>query len=149
MLNELVTDVFGVLSADATLLASGINPQTGAGRSVRVVGQGAQADALPIVRVTLTDSQLLEPEAIPHDYSTQPTAERVMLLVNVFSDFEPETRKIADRVKYLLRHKQVNVSGAVGFTWLDSATFYTDNVSFPDRVLRVCAIRVRCTLEAQ
>jgi hypothetical protein len=147
MLNEIVTDVYGALSEDATLLSSGINPQTGASRSVRVVGQAAQADPLPFVRVTLTDSALLEPDAVPHDYDTQPTAERVMLLVNVFSDFEPEVRKIAHRVQELLRHRQVVTAGYRGFTWLDSCVFYTDNQSDPDRVLRVSAIRVRATME--
>lgn len=147
MLNEVVAVVYGVLNGDTTLLNSGINPATGAARSVRVVGQGRQGDDLPLVRVTLDSAGLLEPDAIPHDDTTQPTAERVMLLVNVFSDFEPETRKIVDRAKTLLRHYPFETGAIKGYTWLDSATFYTDDTTFPDRVVRSAALRIRCTVE--
>lgn len=147
MLNELIANVYSALSGDATLLASGINPASGASRTVTVVGQGKQSDVLPLVRITLTDSALLEPDAIPHDFSTQPEAERVMLLVNVFSDYEPECRAVAHRVHELLRHRQITTTNFTGFTWADSSTFYADGVSFPDRIVRVCALRVSCRME--
>lgn len=147
MLNELIAAIYSLLSGDATLLASGIVPSTGGTRAVAIVGEGAPGQSMPFVRVSLTDSNLAEPDAEPHDYTTQPTTERVMLLVNVFSDNEPEVRKVATRLKELLRHAQVTTTNYQGFTWWDSGTFYTDNVSNPDQIVRVCSIRVRCILE--
>ena len=142
---EVLGAIFTILNADTALkTATGINPSTGASRPVAVHNQIAQNQPVPYVRITLTDSVLLDDEAF--DY-TQPTCESVFVLVNVFSTYQPETFNISSRLKFLLKHREITTAHYHGSTWLVSTDYFQDNQTQPDSVYQVAALRVRVNLE--
>ena len=143
--NEIVAEIYSVLTGDDTLMNdSGIDPETGLAREIQVYGQPTESAQLPYVRITLTDALPLDEEGFQ---ITTPVAGIIGLLVNVFSDWEPEVRSIAARLRYLLGEHAVSTTGFKGWTRLESTDYYDDNLSDPDHVIRSAALRVRCILE--
>jgi hypothetical protein len=146
--NELIGAINSALTGDTTLLASGINPASGASRAVAIYGQPEPEAAFPYVRMQLSDTLPLEGEqAEPHGFVNPPYAEELYLMLSVFSEYEPETRKIAARLKYLLNGYQIVTANYQGWTWINSCVYFAENVVDPDRVVRRANVRVRCILE--
>jgi hypothetical protein len=85
----------------------------------------------------------------PMEYSFVPTAQRLGLLIDVFSDYEPESYAIAAQVKAALQHTEVTTTNYHGSTWLKSIDYFVDNTSNPDRVIRRASIRILTNLESK
>lgn len=146
MEQELLAAVFALLNGDTILKTqSGINPANGSARNVAVFNQAPDNTPVPYVRIALTDTLLLDAE--PMDYQTQPQAKTISLLVTAFSDYEPEVFGISARLQTLLRHQEITTANYHGSTWLTSVDYYTDNITDPDHLYRVAAVRVRANLE--
>ena len=146
MENELLAAVYSLLNGDSTLKnSSGINPLTGAARALTIHNQVTQNQAVPYVRITLTDLVPMDDE--PFNYGYVPTAKSIFLLVDAFSDYEPEVFNISARLQALLGHYEITTTTYHGSTWLQSVDYFTDNTSDVDRVYRRASLRVRCNLE--
>lgn len=141
---ELLTAVYSLLSVNADLLASGINPVSGSGRTVAVFNQVAQNAPVPYVRITLTDTVPLQDE--PYSY-VAPTARTLSMLVDVFSDYEKEVFNIASCLESVLENHQFTTTHYNGSVWPTGTTFFTDNTTNPDRVLRRASMRLRANLQ--
>ena len=143
---ELLGAVYSLLNGDSTLKNStGINPLTGAARALTIHNQVVQNQAVPYVRITLTDSVPIDSE--PFGYGYVPTAKSIFLLVDAFSDWEPECFAISARLQTLLGHYEITTATYHGSTWIQSVTYFTDNTSDTEHIYRRASLRVRCNLE--
>ena len=124
---------------------TGINPNTGNSRTVAVYNQVKQDAFVPYIRVSFTDTLNLEDE--PFGYTFVPTAKTINLLVNVFSDYEPEVLTIASQIQTALQHAEITTINYHGSTWFKSCDFYVDNTASPDRLLRCAGIRIETRVE--
>ena len=141
---ELLTAVYSLLSTDAQLLNSGINPQTGASRTVAIYNQVTPNAVMPYVRITLTDAITLTDETF--DYAS-PTVQTISLAVDTFSDYEKECFTIADRLEVLLNNVPFTSAHYQGYTWHRGSTFFADNQTTPDKVIRRGNMRMRANVE--
>lgn len=149
--SELVAAVYSLLSGDSTLTASsGITPPGGPGtpgavRSVAVVGQVDPGRALPYVRIDVTGSKPISDE--PFDFGQCQTQE-VEIWLKVFSDWEPEARSVAERLEVLLQNRQITTTHFRGSSWWLDTSFATDNLTDPDRLIRMADVRIGFRMEA-
>jgi len=143
---ELLAWVSGVLNGDTELKTqTGLNPASGAARAVAIYNRVAPDAAVPYVRFHLTDSLPIDDE--PFDVDSAPEAHQIGVMVNVFSDYEPEVLKIAARCRDLLKHSAITTANFNGSSWLGPIDYFTDNLSEPDRVFRRASMRVGCRLQ--
>lgn len=134
---------YSLLSNDTPLLTSGIDPHTGNARAVAILNQVSQNQRFPYVRVTLSDEIPLSEETHGEPQAGEVHHDTLFLAIDVFSDHEPEVWSITARLKDLLRHAKLSGSGFVGYTWLDSVDYFTDNQSDPNKIIRRASMRVR------
>ncbi len=124
---------------------TGINPSTGNSRTVAIFNQVKQDAFVPYLRCTLTDTLNLDTE--PYSYSFVPTAKTIHVMVDSFSDYEPESFSLAAQIQAALQHQEITTTNYHGSTWLTASDYFVDNITNPDRIVRRASIRIEARVE--
>lgn len=131
---------------DSELKLSGVNPATGAARSVAIYSQPVKDAPMPYVRYRITDSMPIEAQTF--NASFVPTVKRIRFTVDVFASYEPELLKIQSRVYDLLKHATVTTTNFQGRTWFESGVnLPIEDTATPDTITRHFWCRFRADLE--
>lgn len=143
---ETLAGVLSLLNGDTELTTeTGIDPQTGAARSVSIVNTVNPDQPVPYIRVFLSDSLPLQDE--PFQY-TVIQAQTVSLSINVFSDYELETIKVTERVRALTENTPLSTANFTGSMWNRGITIQTQDTTNPTKVYYVAFLRLRCNMVA-
>jgi hypothetical protein len=141
---ELTGYIYNLLSTDSTLTAStGIDPATFTARAVTVFNEVKQDQPMPYVRLTLSDTVLMDSE--PYEDGYVPTAKTISLTVTAFAPEEYECLAISGRLQTLLQHREITTASYHGSSWLTAVDMREDR-SNPDNVYRMAVLRVRVNL---
>lgn len=133
-----------LLQADTELTTQGgINPATGAPRAVKIYNQPVPNAKVPYVRLSLTDLLPLTPET--HNVGTLDSYS-IFILVDVFSEYEPEVWKIVGLIKGLIGDAELTTADYHGFIRFENGQFFVDNITVPDFVFRRASLRFRCNM---
>jgi hypothetical protein len=116
-------------------------------RTVTITKEVEQTQAVPYVRVTITDSGLIDGE--PHGYGDQPVGRIMRAIILVFSDWEEEARSIADAIEALLVHRQLVTSDFKGWSWMEEASRYYTDTGDSAAVYRIAALTFRIIEDPQ
>ncbi len=131
---------------DTELKASGINPANGTGRTVGVYSQPNQNAPFPYIRYRITDTNPIEEQTF--NASFVPNAKRVMVTVDVFTNYEPELLKIQSRVYDLLKHATVTTAHFKGRTYYTTGqNLPIEDIGTPDKITRHWWLRFKADLE--
>ena len=139
---EILGSLFTTIS---TAGVTGTDPATGSSRAVTFYNMPVPDAAYPYVRITITDTTNIETE--PMNFGFVPTVKSIMVMVDSFSDYEPESFSIGSQLQTLVQHLQLNTTNFNGNTWLKSVTYFDDNMTTPDRVERRATLRVECRVQ--
>ena len=156
LVQELIDEILDVLNV-SSVTNSGLVRQwsddeppvvENVARVVTVTAEPEQDQPIPYVRVTATDTAVLDGE--PHGYGYQPDTRTIRVIVNVFSDWGTEARAIAAAIEAILVHRQLETDDFRGWTWMEEpARYYDDNTSDPNTVYRVAALVFRATVQGK
>src|SRR4051812_11752936 len=84
--------------------------------------QVSQDAVFPYIRITLTDTRLVDDE--PYEYGGTAHAHRLMFMVDAFSDYEPCTFQLSGQLQALLHNLEITTTNFHGSSWLQSSDYF-------------------------